>query len=217
MDSDFEAYKKALEIKHGKLLGCSYFSSSNGMMMNSNSLLSYDLEIDTDDDSVLTVRNKAPFGKTFTTVYQIKDEDLKDLLVFIKENKFWAFGELQYYQDPRFIVYDYSSNSGITLKFDDREVGGTPFEYFSIKPDAMYQYKFDEQCKTFVSEIQELMNKGELLSSEESGEDSNFFGNMETKPKPDVEITEDNEVCPTCGYKPVTGRFCPECGSQVKK
>ncbi|MBR3250749.1 MAG: hypothetical protein IKF80_03485 [Erysipelotrichaceae bacterium] len=214
MDSDMQAYQKALEEKHGRLTGCSSCSSSNGMMINSNSLLNYELEIKENDGSVLTVSNKAPFQKTVTASYRIKDKDLKDLCTFIEENRFWAFRELQYHQDPAFIVYDYSRSSSFTLKYDDSEIGGSRFEYLSINADAMRQHKFNELCDGFTYRMDELAKKGELFSTKESGENSNFF--VET-PEKEKQITADGDTCPCCGYKPVIGRFCPECGSLVKK
>ena len=60
----------------------------------------------------------------------------------------------------------------------------------------------------------ELAKKGELFSTEESGEDSSFFAETPEKEK---QVTANKDICPCCGYRPVTGRFCPECGSLVKK
>lgn len=214
MGPDMAAYKKALEEKHGRLSGCSSYSSSSGMMINSNSLLKYELEIKENDESVMTVSNKAPFSKTVTAHYRIKDEDLKDLCTFIEKNRFWAFKELHYHQDPAFIVYDYSRSSSFSLKYDDSGIGGSSFVYLTINADAMRQYEFDELCDEFTARMDELAKKGELFSTEESGEDSSFFAE---KPEKEKQTTADKDICPCCGYRPVTGRFCPECGSLVKK
>ena len=222
MDNDYKAYEEALEEKHGKLLGCSYSDYSSGMMMNSNSLNSYDLQIKDNDESVLTVRTKAPFGKTFISTLRIKDEDLKELSEYIEESRFWAFNKLKYHQDPNFVVYDYSLSSGFSLIFDDRAFGGSPFTFLSINAQAMNQFGFSETGTKLSTILIGLQGKGELLSAKEEGEDSNFFNTMSMntkpeKPKQETELSEDNEVCPCCGYKPVTGKFCPECGTRVKK
>ena len=222
MDNDYKAYEEALEEKHGKLIGCSYSAHSSGMMMNSNSLNSYDLRVNENGESIMTVRAKAAFGKTYISKFRIKDEDLKELSDFIQESRFWAFSKLEYHQDPRYVIYDYSSSSGFSLILDDSAFGGSSFNYLSINAQAMSQYGFSETGTKLSTILIGLQSKGELLSTEEEGEDSNFFNTMSmntepTEPKQEVELSEDNEVCPCCGYKPVTGKFCPECGARVKK
>ena len=222
MDYGYKAYLKALEDRHGKLVHCSSSYTSSGMMMNSNSLISYELKIEENDKSVLTVRNKQPFKKCVITTYSIMDKDLKDICDFVEENRFWAFSELEYYQDPNYIVFDYSSSSSISLGFDDRSVGGSPYSYLSINDQAMSQHGFGELSTKFTAQLSSLMEKGRILSFSEEGEDSNFFNNMSVftdkeKPEQKIEPDEGNNVCPSCGYHPVEGKFCPECGYRVKE
>lgn len=215
MNKNYETYEEALKERHGKMLSCSSSSSSGGMMANSNSLLNYHLDIKDNDGSILTVENKKPFEKAFRYTYRIKDEDLKDLYEYIEENRFWAFSRLETYQDPRFVVYDYSSNSGFSLCYDDTSIGGKSYVYLHIDRNAMHQYKFDKQALDYDSLICALEKKGELLTSEESGHSSFFPEDPETVSN-DIKTDSDGKRCPCCGYRPVSGRFCPECGSEIK-
>ena len=218
MEDSYKAYLQALDEKHGKLRSCSYSSYSGGMMYNSNTILNYWLEIKDNDESILNVENKMAFEKTYKSTYRIKDEDLKELCDFIETNRFWAFSRLEFYQDPRFIVYDYSSSSGFTLYYDETSIGGSSHVYFHINGDAMHQYNFDEQYTRLKTLFSGLADKGELLSTEEYGQQTLINESFTLDPKTETPVNgEEQSICPNCGYKPVSGRFCPECGSLVKK
>jgi hypothetical protein len=222
MDRCYEAYEEALKEKHGKLLSCSSYSSSGGMMVNSNSLSNYWLDIKENDGSILKVEEKKPFEKTYKYSYRINDEDLRELCSFIETNRFWAFSRLEFHQDPRFVAYDFSNSSSLSLHYDDTSLGGKPRESFHIDCGAMNQYKFNEQNARFTELLSSLKDKGELLSKETSGKDTFLRGSFADLPenRPHVQNTdpgEEEKTCPFCGYGPVSSRFCPECGALIKK
>ena len=212
MDTGREAYEKALQDEHGKLLSCSCYYHSNGMMMNSNAISDLELKI-ADDGSVLTVTSKEAFQKRIIKTYRIKDEDLSELNDFVSENRLWAYSELKYIQDPRFVMYDYSVSRSASLVFDESQSGKTYATYHSLNYDAMRQNGFEKLFDNLVSIMRSLEIKGELLYRREEGISS--FSNVEV-PKQD-NGSEDGEICPTCGYRPVSGKFCPECGTRVKQ
>ena len=74
-----------------------------------------------------------------------------------------------------------------------------------------------------IDEFMELLRscrRDDMLVSEKKKGPSNkirkmFMGLGGGKDAAEPEAKAGPDVCPSCGYRPVEGKFCPECGSRM--
>ena len=160
---------KSNPVLHGKLVGCSYyssssgnyFSSSGGTQFNSNTLLDISVIL---IDGVLKISysNKQAFQPTNTTVYQPKQDVLATLQEFIERENLAAWSALKYHNP--FPCTGYSSSASISLHFDDRSIGGNNHVREVISVDAACQYGGCDVIQQFRNILETAVQDADVLS-----------------------------------------------------
>ena len=203
---------KANRELHGKLTGCSYYTSSNGMMYNSNTVLHISLTLQ-DGAQQITYISKAAFQPTTKTVYKLNQDALASVQELAEQENLAAWSALKYHN--QFQCMDYSSSASISLYYDDRSVGGSPYAHFSIDVDAACQHGGGDVVQRFRNLLEAAVKDAEVISTETTGHSAGFMmgmGMMDvTSPTP---AQDGAWNCKCCGKTGNTSKFCPECGSR---
>lgn len=201
---------KDKENTHGELVGCSYSSSSSGMMFNSNTL--YYVSVDKQQSGqIITVRSKESLRDEISSTYKAKSDVLAAVSELADRENMQAWGELEYKQD--FIVYDYSASEGVTLYYDDTPSGGYKKTPVSINAKAVRQQGRADVIDGLAAILEKGIEEAELISQQPSPADGN--GMLANAPvTDDVQPDDDCWKCPFCGCVTNRGRFCCECGSK---
>ena len=160
---------------HGKLIGCSYYASSNGMMYNSNTVLNISLTLQ-DGAQQITYTSKAAFHPTTKTVYKLKQDTLAALQELAEQENLVAWSALKYHN--QFQCTDYSSSAKISLYFDDRRVGGSPYAHFSIDVDAACQHGGGDVVNRFRNLLEDAVKDAEVISTETTENSAGFMMGM---------------------------------------
>lgn len=198
---------KAAVEKHDILTGCSLSYHSSGMMFNSTSsdYISVDLK---DGEVKITHTVKLPFQEEKTTIYRATTDVLGEVRKLVDRENMAAWDKLKYFQE--YVVLDQSSSSGMSLYFDDRSLGGKPYEIKHINLDAVRQQGAGNVEKEYSSILHDAINAAKVIEIKESENPNGTMfmgmGMMSEGPAPGC------WKCPECNYNKNEGKFCTECG-----
>ncbi len=207
---------KANPTPHGKLVSCSYYASSQGMMYNSNSLLNISAAL-LDGVQKITCTDKPAYQSTTLTVYLPKQDVLAAVQALAERENLAAWSALEYHNP--FQCTDYSSSASISLTFDDRSVGGSGSTYIHISIDAACQHGGGDVVQEFRNILETAMLDAEVLSRQVT--EASTFG-LGLLTAADLQAAAAGSFpntihpgawkCPKCGCASNTGKFCTECG-----
>jgi hypothetical protein len=210
---------RSKNVLHGKLIGCSYYASSSGMMYNSNTLLNISVSLIDGVQKILYTEKKA-FQSTTATVYQPKQDVLAAIQELAERENLSAWSVLEYH-DP-FPCTDYSSSASVSLSFDDSSVGGMSRTSVSINVDAACQHGGGGVIQEFRNILETAVQDAEVLSqkvTEAPAYGLGIMGMLTAPPSPaapvhDTILPDSAWKCECCGHDSNTGRFCTECGAK---
>jgi hypothetical protein len=178
--------------KHGRLIYCSCYRSHNGMMFNSGEDLNITARRDGDSQNITLIEKEA-FQDRRESKYVPKEDIMSELEDFCEKENLAALRELVYHQE--YFATDVSSSRGISLWYDDSDVGGKKFLCCDIDLFAVCQ-----QDKDYGDRIEEtlisILRKGIAYSV----------------PAPAEKEPTTGWQCLSCGKKGNMGMFCMECG-----
>lgn len=200
--------KELEKEEHDILTSCSLSYSSSGMMYNSNTS-DYTFIERKGDEQIITHTVKPAFQGETKKVYRAATDVLAEVKALVDKHNMGAWSQLEYVQE--YVVYDYSSSAGMALYFDDRALGGTPYETKHINIQAVRQQGAGDIVDEYRKILEDAEAKAELIE-EIAGENksSPMMGlmGMGMVPQPQAGCW----VCPECNYNKNSGKFCCECG-----
>ena len=191
--------------EHGELTGVVISSSSSGMMFNSNTEHSISIMLKNSRQEI-TVSEKKAFEAKHITVYKAKDDVLAKVRVLIDRENLAAWSTLK--EKNKMQVYDYSSNAGITLYFNDSSMGGSSYVSKNIDTSAAHEHGGGEVINELSKMLYEAAEEAEVIIPERIfGQDTNIAASGSAQmPMPG------EWKCPECNFEKNTGKFCINCG-----
>lgn len=201
---------RAAKEPHGELVACGYSFSENGMSMYSHAESSMTLELTASGEWQFTSGEQSDMEGGTVRVYRVDPELPEKIRAFSNREDLPSLSGLKETNDPRYQVTDYSSSSHISLVFDDREIGGQSRETRTINTKAARQHGKDDVISGFLDLLKSCEREDMLISEKKiSPKTHGIFSDTE---KP---VSSGKDVCPCCGAKGVTGKFCFECGARM--
>lgn len=212
---------KKTPMPHGKLVSCSYNMYVLGMQYNSDTRLNISLSL-VDDVQQITYEKKEAFRSASVLVCRPKQDVLAMLGELVEQENLSAWSALKYH-DP-YPRTDFSSETSLSLYFDDREIGGQANVKALVNVNAAFQYGGGDVINRFFSILEDAVKDAEVLK-EVKGVSAMNLGMMSMLYIPDEPPAqtappappEGAWQCKTCGYTANTGRFCTECGARYEK
>jgi hypothetical protein len=191
--------------EHGELTGVVFSSVSSGMMYNSNTEHSISIMLKNGWQEI-TVSDKNAFEAKHITVYKAKDDVLAKVRRLIDRENLAAWSMLK--EKNKMQVYDYSSNAGVTLYFNDSSIGGSSYVSKHIDTSAVHEHGGDEVINELSRMLYEAAAKAEVFIPERIfGHDTNISASGF------AQMTMPGEwKCPECNFEKNTGKFCINCG-----
>ena len=208
---------------HGTLIHFSQNSTSHGMMMGSGSFSSDTLDWLADGSVILTYTYNGG-GKSIRSEYRVNPETAEKMRVFVKEKHLAELSEKKI-ETPA--VFDCFTSTSLSMTFDDRKVGGSPYETCTLQcgPAGMTFADIEKEINGIIKECRET---GECVfndTKETGGGPVGMMGifgmgiGMTAVSKPEKKPEEIKAlpgcwVCSKCGYNGNEGKFCSECGAR---
>ena len=219
---------------HGPLRSVRYSLCSHGMMAGSSSSSGREIEWK-DDGTVVLKSTSSGSGRNFETEYKIEPETAQKLIDFVEKEKIAAIAKLDIKKAE---VFDCFTSATITLVYDDRSVGGVPYNHCTLDcgPAGMTFKSIEDKIRDLLDEIEA---SGECIRSEVHENPGTVPGFMGMKqmmnmidttcdPKPEQPLVmmglvpcdpdagkrnQDSQAKWTCKCgQENTGKFCSECG-----
>lgn len=198
---------------HGPLIGFGYDRFSHGMMMGSSSSSGDELRWNR-DGSITLICSVSAGGKSVRTEYRVKPEAAQKVRDYVAEKRLAALSKEKI---PTPAMTDNFTSSSIHMTFDDRALGGGPFERCSIQygPAGMTFRTIEDEISELLKECRET---GEYASREESGAGEvfgDFLGMAKAPGMADFLGAQQDAIwmCPKCGRPGNMGAFCTGCAS----
>lgn len=217
---------------HGPLMEFSYNLSTHSMMAGGGGSRSRKAAWNSDGTVVYSDRSSGG-GRSSCLEYRLTPEAAQMVRDFVKEKRLAKLSKMDI-QTP--MVYDNFTSATITMHFDDRSIGGSPWESCVIQcgPAGMTFGSLEDQIRELFKKCEET---GECIRNEETKTQNERFGpggmigfmgmdpsgqqkqgmpspgQTADQPEPRraaVIISKDKWIC-SCGTES-SGKFCPNCG-----
>lgn len=216
---------------HGPLISLSWNHWSNGMMMYSHKESSRRVfQNEAGEWLYESVEQSDMQGETRST-FRVDPLIPGRLREISDREDLPSWSELKEIPELQIQVCDYSAASSVTLVFDDRELGGRKEERFTINCTAAGHHGKGAVIEEILEILSSCQRPEMLISVEKKGPSAKvrdflrkagLLKGGDDAPDQDGAAGSDDSVskpgpgvCPECGYSPVEGKFCPECGTQM--
>ena len=217
---------------HGPLMEFSYNLNTHSMMPGGGGSRSRKIEWNSDGTVIYSDRSGGG-GRSSCLEYRLTPEAAQMVRDFVKEKRLAKLSKMDI-QTP--MVYDSFTSATISMHFDDRSIGGSPWESCSIYcgPSGMTYSSLEDQIRELFKKCEEtgecirneetktqgmypgLAGMGGfmgMLTPEQQRQGMNPPGQPANQPEPRptaVIISKDKWIC-SCGTE-ASGKFCPNCG-----
>lgn len=213
---------------HGPLMEFSYNLSTHSMMPGGGGSRSRKIEWNSDGTVIYSDRSCGG-GRSSCLEYRLTPEAAQMVRDFVKEKRLAKLSKMDI---QTAVVYDSFTSATIAMHFDDRGIGGSPWESCTIYcgPAGMTFGSLEEQIRWLFKKCEET---GECIRNEETKTQDMHPGlagmggfmmmhppgqQKQEMPSPDqpeprrtaVIISKDKWIC-SCGTE-ASGKFCPNCG-----
>ncbi|MBQ9458625.1 MAG: hypothetical protein IJU66_01670 [Oscillospiraceae bacterium] len=204
---------------HGPLVHFGFSLFSHGMAAGSSSSSEDALDWNRDGSIILTSCCSAG-GKSTRLEYRVKPEAAEKVRAFAARKHLAALSKQKI---PTPAVFDNFTSSSINMTFDDRSIGGSPFEMLHIDcgPAGMTFRKIEDEIRSL---FKECRDSGECIVREESGAGGMFggmtgfvgtmggFGTANAPGGAGVPLGQ-AWTCEKCGRTGNTSAFCADCAA----
>ena len=195
---------------HGPLIRFGFNSFSHGMAMGTSSSSGDELAWNRDGSIILT-SSYSGGGKSTRFEYRVGQESAEKVRAYVAARHLAALAKQKI---PTPMVYDNFTSTSIHMTFDDRELGGSPYEMLHIDcgPAGMTFRELEDEVWELLKECRET---GECVLKEEKPAGGAFGGMMGVLGMMGGPGAMSAEFwsCPSCGKTGNTGAFCLACAS----
>ncbi|MBE7003544.1 MAG: hypothetical protein E7425_04550 [Ruminococcaceae bacterium] len=198
---------------HGPLIGLSYNLSSHGMMMGSSSSSGDSLNWNRDGSIILT-SSYSGGGSSSQTEYRVKPEVAERVRDYVAREHLAALSKEKI---PTPQACDNFTSSSIAMTFDDRALGGSPFEMLHIQcgPAGMTFRKIEDEISELLKACRESGECIQFKNTESDGTPGGMLNlmNMPMAADPSTTQLSGSWACPKCGHLGNAGAFCAVCAA----
>lgn len=199
---------RKIQIPHGPLRRVEWSYDRRGMAVNDCEKTQFILTMGDGGDTLLWRKTKGSMQRTVTErEYRVGGETADAVLSLVERENLIGWSKMKVDPDRIMFAPDMSWSSSVSLTFLMPEGDGE--RKVTISPEAAEQQGGDKVISALIDLLKECVRDDALLSEKTETADpapSPFLIPMGLSPQ------SGPWVCPGCGSRGNTGKFCPECG-----